>query len=129
MGIGGGLESSGWSSGGGERGTGGGGGRVSSESLRESGPFATDDGTMWLAVAVTVESNRVEEPTETTTSLRSSDLGESSPPDSPEGVIPVAGSCSGTVGMATSVALFMLVFKFSWSLSSSPWLLMSVVEI
>ena len=129
MGIGGGLESSSWSSGGGERGTGGGGGRVSSESLRESGPFGTDDGTMWLAVVVTVESNRVEEPTETTTSLRSSDLGEPSPPDSLEGVIPVVGSCSGTVGMATSVALFMLVFKFSWSLSSSPWLLMSVVEI
>ena len=113
MGIGGGLKSSSWSSGGGERGTGGGGGRVSSESLRMSGPFGTDDGAMWLAVVVTVESNRVEEPTETTTSLRSSDLGEPSPPDSLGGVVPVAGSCSGTVGMATSVALFILVLKVS----------------
>ena len=127
VGIAGGLKSSSWSSGGGDRGTGGGGGgggggeggkgggggRVSSESLRMSGPFGTDDGAMWLAVVVTVESNRVEEPTETTTSLRSSDLGEPSPPDSLGGVVPVAGSCSGTVGMATSVALFMLVLKVS----------------
>ena len=113
VGIAGGLKSSSWSSGGGDRGTGGGGGRVSSESLRMSGPFGTDDGAMWLAVVVTVESNRVEEPTETTTSLRSSDLGEPSPPDSLGGVVPVAGSCSGTVGMATSVALFILVLKVS----------------